>query len=83
MKFVFNRRDAKAQRREAVGFIEVCFSLTPGFSQVLGVRGMEEPFQRFLRAYCKPLKRLLSRAAESTPLKWGVNEMTVATQLIF
>jgi hypothetical protein len=74
MKNIFQRKDAKTPSRK-----EVHFSLTLGFSQVLSACGMEKPFQRFLRLCRKPLKRILWRSTESTPLKWGVNEMTAAT----
>src|ERR1035437_2527152 len=77
MNNTFQRKGAKAQRPE-----EVCFSLTPGFSQVLSACGMGKPFQRFLRTCRKPLKRFLWRSTESTSLEWGVNEMTSATYLI-
>jgi hypothetical protein len=49
-------------------------SLTPGFSQVSGAGGLEKPFQRFLRASKKPLKRFACHTVAYTRLKPGVNE---------
>jgi hypothetical protein len=51
------------------------FSLTPGFSLVMGCRKTERPFQRFFCAD-KPLKRLAGRDVFCTRLKPGVNEMS-------
>jgi hypothetical protein len=54
---------------------EILFSLTPGFSQVPGATEMEKPFERFLCARCKPLKRFAWISDKFTRLKPGVNEI--------
>ena len=56
---------------------EIRFSLTPGFSQVPEGSEKEKPFQRFLRAGCKPLKRFARISFLLTRLKPGVNEILV------
>jgi hypothetical protein len=66
---IFQHRDAEAQRRD-----EILFSLAPGFSQVIDADGMGKPFQRFLRAGSKPLKRFVRHAVVNTRLKPGANE---------
>jgi hypothetical protein len=70
MNMNLQRKDAKAQRRE-----EARLSLTPGFSQVSGGGGVEKPFQRFLRAGSKPLKRFAHHNTVNTRLKPGANEI--------
>jgi hypothetical protein len=68
-KFI-QRKDAKMPSRK-----EICFSLTPGFSQAPDAIEMEKPFQRFLRARCKPLKRFAWISGKFTRLRPGVNEI--------
>ena len=64
------RKDAKTQRRE-----EIRLSLAPGFSQVSDADKREKPFQRFLWAGSKPLKRFACHAVVNTRLKPGANEI--------
>jgi len=52
---------------------KIQLSLTPGFSQVPDVAETGKPFQRFLRAGSKPLKRFAQVCAKFTRLKPGVN----------
>jgi len=54
----------------------IWFSLTPGFSQVPDASEMAKPFQRFLRAGCKPLKRFAVAGINLTRLKPGVNDIS-------
>jgi hypothetical protein len=61
---------AAMRRQSESGFL----SLAPGFSQVSRADRMEKPFQRFLRASNKPLKRFAYHAAVNTRLKPGANE---------
>jgi hypothetical protein len=49
-------------------------SLAPGFSQVIGADESEKPFQRFLRAGCKPLKRFEHHTIVNTWRKPGANQ---------
>jgi hypothetical protein len=55
---------------------EMPLSLTPGFSQVLLPGRHEKPFQRFLVAQDKPLKRFGRRVLRDTQLQLGVNEIS-------
>ena len=61
---------AALRRQSESGFL----SLAPGFSQVVGAGEDEKPFQRFLRAGSKPLKRFTRHAIVNTRLKPGANE---------
>jgi hypothetical protein len=49
-------------------------SLAPRFSEVLSAGVVRKPFQRFLRAGCKPLKRFARSPVAGTRLKPGANE---------
>ena len=49
-------------------------SLAPRFSEVLSAGELGKPFQRFLRAGCKPLKRFAGGLVADTRLKPDANE---------
>jgi len=49
-------------------------SLAPGFSRVMASHEMAQPFQRFFRAFQKPLKRLNHPPYLTTRLKPGANK---------
>ncbi len=61
---------AAMRRQSESGFL----SLAPGFSQVVDAGEGEKPFQRFLRAGGKPLKRFARHTVVNTRLKPGANE---------
>jgi hypothetical protein len=61
---------AALRRQSESGFL----SLAPGFSQVSGADKIDKPFQRFLRAGGKPVKRFTGHAVVNTRLKPGANE---------
>jgi hypothetical protein len=69
----FQRKGAKTQSRREDGF-----SLTPRFSRVSNAGEIDKPFQRFIRAASKPLKRFVQLCGINTRLKPGVNERRVA-----
>ena len=54
--------------------LRAVLSLAPGFSQVSDARRIKKPFQRFLCAGGKPLKRFTGRTSANTRLKPGANE---------
>ena len=56
---------------------KILLSLTPGFSPVKDVSECKKPFQRFLAARVKPLKRFPDFADTNTGLKPGANASCV------
>src|SRR6266446_1619443 len=54
--------------------LSLALSLAPCFSEVLSAGELGKPFQRFLRAGCKPLKRFARSLVADTRLKPGANK---------
>jgi len=79
------RKDTKTQRRNDF-FVHAhrcnLSPLAPGFSQVSSVVVPAKPFQRFLSADAKPLKRFVPPTVVNTRLKLGANQIMVRNTVV-